>query len=308
MKRKNNQTFTTDEFIQKSKMIHGDKYDYSQSVYVNKRSKIKIICPIHGLFEQTAYCHYYFKQGCPNCKKNKQLTTDEFIQKSKMIHGDKYDYSLVEYINAHTKVKILCYKHGMFEMRPSDHYKSGCSLCNLGYIKNNNISVLDFIEKSKFVHGDKYDYSKTKYVNSRSKVDIICKKHGIFNQKAESHIRGRGCPKCIQSHGEQQIEIYLNNNNYIFKHQKKFKDCIYKNYLFFDFYLPEYNCCIEYDGKQHFEAISYFGGIKAFEENLIRDKIKNEYCKNNNIHLIRISYKEDIITILNQELTKFLNN
>jgi hypothetical protein len=271
---------------------------------------VKIICKIHGIFEQTAYCHYYFKQGCPECKVNKQLTTNEFIKKSKLIHGDKYDYSLVNYKNMYTKVDLICKMHGIFKSIPKEHIykKCGCSLCNLGYLKNNNISNVDFIEKAKLIHGDKYDYSKTEYKNSRSKVIITCKKHGNFTQKPESHLRGRGCPNCKQSHGEQEIEKYLITTNILFEKQYIFNNCKNILVLHFDFYIPKYNCCIEYDGIQHFKPIKYFGGIISFKETVTHDKIKNEYCKNNNIHLIRISYKENVNDKLNYELTKFLNN
>jgi hypothetical protein len=303
-----NITFNNDIFIEKSKLVHGDKYDYSLVNYINKKSKIKIICPIHGEFEQTAYCHYYFKQGCPKCKVNKQLTTEEFIKNSKIIYGNKYDYSLVVYKNAYTKIDIICKEHGIFSIRPTDHKKSECSLCSLGYKKNNNISEKEFIEKAKYVHGDKYDYSKTKYINSRNKVIITCKNHGDFNQKAESHLRGRGCPNCIKSKGENNIELYLNSKNILYEKQKTFKKC--KNILClpFDFYLLDYNICIEYDGIQHYKPIVHFGGIENYEIIKKLDKIKNEYCKNNNIHLIRISYKENIIEKLNYELINFLNN
>ena len=304
-----NNKFDTEIFIEKSKLIHGDRYDYSKTEYINKRSKVKIICKEHGEFEQTAYCHYYFKQGCPDCKINKQLTTEEFVENSKKIYGDKYDYSLVEYKNAYTKVDIICKEHNIvFSMRPSDHKKCGCSLCSLGYIKNNNITEDEFIEKAKLIHGDKYDYSKTKYKNSRSKVIITCKIHDDFNQKAESHLRGRGCPNCKKSNGENKVELYLKNNNIIYQKQKTFEGC--KNILVlpFDFYLTNNNICIEYDGAQHFEPIKHFGGIETYENRKKLDEIKNEYCKNNNIHLIRISYKENIIEKLNYELTNFLNN
>jgi very-short-patch-repair endonuclease len=303
-----NEKITTEEFIKRSKLVHGDRYDYSITNYINKRSKVKIICKKHGIFEQTAYCHYYFKQGCSECKVNKQLTTEEFIKRSKLVHGDRYDYSLVNYKNAYTKVDIICKKHGIFSIRPSDHKKCGCSLCSLGYNKNNNISEEEYIKKAKIIHKNRYNYSKTKYSNSRSKVTIICKIHGDFIQKAESHLRGRGCPNCKKSNGENKIEYYLKNANLNYDKQKSFENCKNILNLLFDFYLPDYNICIEYDGIQHFIPIKYFGGIDNYNLRVKLDKIKNEYCKNNNIRLIRISYKENIEDKLNYELTNFLNS
>lgn len=146
------------------------------------------------------------------------------------------------------------------------------------------------------------------YINQHSIVNIICPMHGIFNQLAHNHTSGYGCPICNESIGEKNIRIFLENNGILFNQEKNFKNCIYKKYLFFDFYLPDYNICIEYDGIQHFEIVEYFGGIKTYEENLKRDKIKNEYCQSNNIHLIRISYKDNINDILNQEFANFLKS
>lgn len=305
-----NKKFTNEEFIKKSKLVHGDRYDYSITNYINKRSKVKIICKEHGVFEQISYCHYYFKQGCPKCKVNKQLTTEEFIEKAKNIHKDKYDYSLVKYINSYTKVDIICNIHGIFKIRPSDHIKkkSGCSICNLGYLKNNNITEEEYILKAKNIHGDKYDYSKTKYKNSRNKIVITCKIHGDFIQKAESHLRGRGCPNCIKSSGESKTELFFIKNNYIYEKQKIFENCKNILPLPFDFYLPKYNICIEYDGIQHFEPVEYFGGNDSFNDTKKRDNIKNEYCEKNNIRLIRIKYNDNVEEKLNQELTNFLNN
>jgi very-short-patch-repair endonuclease len=136
------------------------------------------------------------------------------------------------------------------------------------------------------------------YVDQHSKIKIICKKHGIFEQLACNHTNGNGCQVCSikDSIGQKIIRKFLKERKISFKEQKIFKKCVYKKYLLFDFYLIDNNICIEYDGIQHFESIEYFGGDSVFNETKIRDKIKNEYCKNNNIHLIRISYKELILS------------
>ena len=119
---------TTEEFINKAKIIHGDKYNYPLVEYKNNYAKVKIICKEHGIFEQVPN-HHLRNHGCPKCKKNR-LTTEEFISKAKNIHGEKYDYSLVKYENNHTKVKIICIEHGIFEQTPN-HHLSGqtCGTC-----------------------------------------------------------------------------------------------------------------------------------------------------------------------------------
>lgn len=157
------------------------------------------------------------------------------------------------------------------------------------------------------MHGDKYDYSLVKYKNAHTKVKIICPLHGEFKQTPNCHVIGSGCPTCNESKGEKEIRTYLKENNIKFKQQKSFPDCKYKYPLRFDFYLPEYNCCIEFNGIQHYEPSEFFGGVDAFELNQIRDKIKKEYCDNNNIPLIIIRYDEDdIINSLNNHLKSYI--
>ena len=185
---------TTDSFIESAKMIHGNKYDYSKVNYVSAQTKICIICPEHGEFWQTPNSHLNGK-GCPMCSRNKKMDTNEFIRRAKEINGDKYDYSKVEYKNAHTKVCIICSKHGEFWQTPNNHLysKKQCPQC----IVNVKKTTKDFIEEAKNIHKDKYDYSKVKYMNYHTKVCIICPEHGEFWQDPNHHLRGDGCPKCI---------------------------------------------------------------------------------------------------------------
>ena len=122
-----------------------------------------------------------------------KLSLDSFINKAKKIHGNKYDYSKVEYINSQTKVCIICPEHGEFWQIPNDHLKGfGCSSCS-GLKRHTKES---FIEKAKEVHGDKYEYSKVEYINSKTKVCIICPKHGEFWQTPREHLQGFNCQKC----------------------------------------------------------------------------------------------------------------
>jgi hypothetical protein len=290
---------STDLFIKKAKEIHDDKYDYSLVNYKNAKTPIKIICKEHGEFNLLPESHLYKKRGCSICSGNK-ITTEMFIKKAKEIHRDKYDYSLVNYINNYTKIKIICEEHGIFEMTPNNHIsrKQGCGKC-VGRYRTTN----EFIEKAKEIHGEKYDYNLVNYIKSHNKVKILCKKHNkIFKQSSHDHLSGNGCPLCNESKGENIISKFLENKNIIYHKQYKFNDCKYKRKLPFDFYLPEYNTCIEYDGKQHFEIIEYWGGLKNFEEIKLKDKIKTDYCYNNNINLIRIKYNENILDILNEKI------
>ncbi len=138
-------------------------------------------------------------------------------------------------------------------------------------------------------HGDRYDYSKFEYVDAHTKAKIICRKHGIFEQKVHDHSKGIGCPICSSSKGELKIINFLQKNGIDFKTQYKFKDL---KQLRFDFYLHDLNILIEYDGIQHFKPIDFFGGVNSFKILKDNDTLKNNYCKNNNIRLIRINYKQ----------------
>jgi hypothetical protein len=295
---------TTEDFIMKAKLIHGDKYDYSLVKYHFNNEKIEIRCLEHGLFKQLPNSHLSGK-GCLLCGekeriKKQSLTKEEFLNKARVNHGDKYDYSIVEYKNNKTKVKIRCDKHGVFELKPNCHLTGGgCPRC-VGRGKTTE----DFINESNLKHNHKYDYSLVNYHGTHNRIDIICPQHGIFKQTPNNHLSGGGCPVCNFSVGENQIKEYLTNNKIDFIHQKRFSDCRHIRPLPFDFYLQEFNLCIEYQGIQHFEPINYYGGLKNFLEQQNRDKIKKNYCENNKIELCYIKYDEDVNDRLNKILLK----
>ena len=291
IKRVETKILTKYKFIKKSKVIHGDKYDYSLIKYINYDTRVKIICPIHGEFEQSPHSHF-MGSGCQKCGGVYKPNSYEFIEKAKAIHGDKYDYSLVEYNKMFEKIQIICQKHGVFKQTPNAHInqKSGCQKC-----VGQNKTTEEFIKEAKQIHGDKYDYSLVEYNNSKIKIKIICSKHGVFKQAPNRHILGDGCPICRESKGEKMIREYLIKNNIIFLSQHKFFDCKNIRVLPFDFYLPEYNTCIEYDGEQHFKIKKHWGGIDALFGIQHRDKIKTKYCYDNNIKLLRIPYNTNII-------------
>ena len=235
----------------------------------------------------------------------KKLTTKEFIEKAVLVHGVKYDYSKIEYINNKTKIIIVCPTHGEFKQQPSNHTgnKQGCPKCSEEWLTSFNLNQrstnIDFIEKAKKIHGEKYDYSLVNYVNKNTKIKIICSKHGVFEQRPKHHLVKCGCPKCLNSKNEILIENMLKNNNIIYEPQKTFIDCKLINSLPFDFYLPKYNICIEYDGEQHFKPINIFGGEKRFKKQVLTDKIKNDYCEKNKINLLRIKYNDKVEDMIN---------
>lgn len=184
---------TTTEIIEKFTHIHGDKYDYSLVQYINAKTKLKIICKTHGIFEQISNNHIIKKQGCPKCSINKKISTDEFIKKSIMLHGEKYLYDKLVYINAKTKIKIFCNKcRKYFSQIPYSHlYNRGCPNCT----NNKKFNNIEFINKSNKTHNYKYDYSLSNYINNHTKVKIICKNHGVFEQTPMNHFN-QGCLYC----------------------------------------------------------------------------------------------------------------
>jgi len=293
--------YTNDLFIKKSKKIHGDKYDYSLVDYKSMKSKVKIICRKHKIFEQKPESHLN-GHICKRCyNENRTMTDVKFIKKSKDLHGDKYDYSLVDYKNSKTKVKIICKEHGVFEQVPSAHLSGqGCKYCA---DITKRLTIMDFIKKSKEIHGDKYDYCNVKYVNNYTKVEIICDKHGSFFQSPNYHMLGQGCPNCQISLLENNIKKLLDKNNINYEQQKTFEDCKNINKLPFDFYLIDFKICIECNGKQHYKPVKYFGGDKTLSYIQKNDKIKKTFCIENNIKYIEISY-----LMLENEIEKIIDD
>jgi tRNA(Ser,Leu) C12 N-acetylase TAN1 len=190
---------STSEFIDRARAAHGNQYDYSQVKYVNNRTKVTIICPDHGRFEQVPSAHLFHRQGCPACGGTGKLSTKTFIEKAKAVHGDRYDYSHVEYVNIKAPITIICPDHGDFIQVPTDHIhqKAGCPDC--GRLRTGAAqrrTTRDFIRTAKSVHGDRYDYSHVEYVNNKTPVTINCPDHGNFEQVPTDHLSGKACPDC----------------------------------------------------------------------------------------------------------------
>ena len=365
---KKDMTFTKEEFIQKAKEIHGNKYDYSQVNYINSQTKITLKCNIcENTFEQLANGHLQGR-GCKQCAckligDKSRKTNDQFILEAENIHKDEnnipiYDYSMVEYKTCHKKVIIICKIHGQFEQCPS-HHLSGRGCINCGIIngaKKQTFTKEEFIQKAKEKHGTKFDYSQINYINSQTKITLKCNICDyIFEQLPNSHLRGYGCDKCAhminhenqkltkeeitirgkKAHGDKfdyslvsyintktPIKIKCNKCNNVFEqlvdnHMKQNKGCpicdcritekilydylksLYPNiikefkqkwckskkYLPFDNCIPELNIIIELDGLQHFKQVMNW---KSPEENLKTDKYKMKCANENGYSIIRI--------------------
>jgi hypothetical protein len=288
---KNNNSLNKERFIIKVKKNNGDKYNYDLVEYINTRTKVKIKCnDCNNIFMERPSNHLSGK-GCPNCKK--KSNKEDFVFKSNNIHPGKYDYSLTEYINCETKVKIICKKcNNIFMQRPSCHLSGkGCPKCAIDNKKSNKE---DFSLKSYNKHPGKYDYSLVQYINTETKVKIICKKcNNIFLQTPQNHLSGKGCPKCNESKGEIKVARYLSDKNIKFTPQKTFQTLRNIGLLKCDFYLEDLNLLIEYDGEYHHKPVrgsTTENKQKNLEVTQRRDKIKNEWARKNNIPLLRIPY------------------
>ena len=276
---------TKDEFIKKARKVHEDKYDYSKVEYFNASTKVCIVCPKHGEFWQTPNAHLHGNR-CPKCWSEIKPSTllsnkEEFVKKARKVHGDRYDYSKVEYVNAATKVCIICPEHGEFWQTPTHHLGGqGCKKCTFKIYNKDS-----FIERAREVYGNKYDYSKVEYVDTKTKVCIICPKHGEFKVTPNAHVIGKvGCPLCNRSHLEEEIALFLDNEGIQYDSEKKF-EWLGKQEL--DFYLPQHNIAIECQGIQHFEKREFFKEpLEAIQD---RDLRKYKLCKENGVKLLYYS-------------------
>ncbi len=301
---------TTEDFVKKAKKTHGDKYDYSKTVYVSAKKKVCIICPKHGEFWQTP-CGHLNGNGCPECKKEtlkvKGITNfNDFVFSATTVHDSKYMYDKDSYSGIKYKTKILCPKHGEFWQQAYAHLKGcGCPKCAKRYMDKET-----FIEISNLVHNTTYDYSLVEYKTEKTPVKIICKKHGIFLQTPDKHMRGHGCPVCSMSHMEKDVIRVLNERNIKYEYQKKFD---FLGQLSLDFYIPFCNMGIECQGEQHYFPVDFGGegeecAKKSFQEVVERDKRKKELCLENNINIEYISYEDNIEDKLNLIFEKYGDN
>lgn len=302
---------TTKEFITRCRKVHGNKYNYDKAIYINSNKKILIHCnQCNRDFWQLPSSHLR-GHGCKWCikeihKNNRTITKKEWLHRFKAIHKDKYTYLDIP-LGIKNKITIQCNTCGNIFKQGKQIHESGCGcpVCN-----KTTITKEKFINKVECVHNHSYEYNLNEYTKADEYINIKCKRcNRIFKQKAAKHLQGQGCPYCNQSKGETAIARYLNQHKIKFKIQHRFNDCRDKRPLPFDFYLPNHNICIEYQGEQHYNYKLFLGLYKdkkraheAFKLQQKHDKIKRNFCKNNQIYLLEIKYNEKLET----KLKKFL--
>lgn len=293
--------YTTESWVKLAKERWQYDYDYSKVEYKGSKEKVCIVCNEldengnpHGEFWQEANSHLYHGKRCPKCHGFLKKTTEQFIKEAISVHGNKYDYSKFEYQGNKIPGIIVCPIHGEFLQQPTHHIcqKSGCPKCNIGISIPKTTE--QFIKDAKNIHGDRYDYSKAEYIHSHTPLTIICPEHGDFQQSPNSHLQGKGCPRCIlksQTRIFQKLKSTFPDINFIWEYKSE-----WLGEQRIDIFLPDYNIAIEYNGEQHYFPVEVFGGEERFQWQIQQDELKIEKCKNNHVDLLVIKYdneKED---------------
>lgn len=312
---------TNEEYIQKAKDKHGDKYNYSKTIYTSSREPIIVICPIHGEFEQSPRAHLN-GNGCPKCgnklkSQQKKLTQEEFIKRCNEVHQNKYDYSKAVYINKRSNVLIICPIHGEFEQEAGRHMRGqGCPECGKekaqkrdGDYKNSRKTIDIFKDDIHRIFGEKYEVIGD-YINNKTKVEIYCKEkykdgseHGSFFARPDGLMQGHGCPKCTVniSYSEKEISDFIREN---------YDGTVINNYRGFDskkeidIYLPDLKIGFEYNGllwhsTKYSDNNSMLNKLNIIESygikciNIFEDEwiFKKEICKSRIINIIGKSNK-----------------
>lgn len=299
-KKKNSDTKSksNDEFISELKEVN--KYIIPLDKYVRNNIKIRCVCSICGYEYMVVPSSLLNGYGCPRCSKKERYTTETFIEKLRTINPNIE--ILDGYKNSFTKVKCRCKECGNeWNARPGNLlFGTGCPVCS-GVAKYTTDS---FAEKLFEINNNIEIIGE--YKNMDTKIAYRCKSCDNINEASPRNLLHnlRGCPYCASSKGEKRIREFLNDNNIEYIAQYRFDDCKDIYTLPFDFFIPNCSIVIEYDGIQHFETVDLWGGENALADTQRRDKIKTDYCKNHNIRLIRISYKDfdNINSILDNEL------
>jgi Zn ribbon nucleic-acid-binding protein len=196
----------SDYIIQRFIEVHGDKYNYSEVNYKKEQVKVKIICSIHGSFSQIAKSHIS-GSGCPRCK-GKGLSLEEVINQLEEVHNGKYDYSKLEFKSQRDKGIIICSEHGEFEQSISKHKAGdGCPKCS-GFNKTTD----EFIIESRRKFGDKFDYSRARYVNATKMIEFRCIEHDYtFFQTSNNHLNSDyPCEYCEREYKKSLYSMGLN--------------------------------------------------------------------------------------------------
>lgn len=312
-----------EDFERNVRERYGNRYDLSLMKYEKSFKKVTIVCHCqdvngneHGAFEvlPTTLLSGW---TCPKCNRTyKPKNIGEFAYNFYMVHPEKKDvYTFYEdepYKNSKTKIRVCCHckdeegnEHGDFLARPNDLLTGyGCPIC----ANNIQLTTEEFIKRATKVHGNRYDYSKVVYHDMFTKVCIICPDHGPFYQTPGNHIhRKTKCPYCNsnnKSSKEEEIACRLDELGLKYEREKQFPWLRYQRNLRLDFYLPDYNVAIEFQGEQHFQSIEKFGGMSDFRVRQVRDIYKRNLCDEHKVKLFCLRGRVDLTPVLDYIKTK----
>lgn len=265
--------------------------------YVNSATKIMHRCLKCGYEWLLSPANSLGGKGCPVCAGTIHKTHEQYVDELKIKNPNII--AVGKYVNRQTKIKHRCLIHDYeWETSPAAVlYGCGCPMCKSERIKSKltmshdeYVNAVAAINKDIIVMG--------RYINARTPIRHKCLVDGWeWDVTPDNILRGHGCPQCstcTKSTGEKTITDWLDNYDIAYEKQKTFEGCKDKYVLRFDFYLPDYDIAIEYNGKQHYEPIDYFGGEATFRMQQHHDEIKRDYCTKNNMLLFEIPYFKDI--------------
>jgi hypothetical protein len=275
--------------------------------YINNRTAILHRCNIDQYEWRVLPYSILQGKGCPLCAGNAKRTYEQYMKSLTLVNPNIEP--IEEYINTDTPILHRCKTcEHIWPIKPNHTLRGhGCPMCGFKISADSKRKPQEEYEQE-LLHVNPNIEVAGKYINYITPLLHRCKKCGNeWDAKPCYTIRGHGCPICNESHGERNIAQWLDNNHIKYISQYRFDDCRDKYPLPFDFYLPEHNLCIEYDGEQHFRPVDFSGKNQKqaqdqFSIIQLHDNIKNKYCEHNNISLLRISYQQDI----EEELNKFL--
>ena len=301
---------THEDFVKDVYNLVGDEYTVVGK-YTLSKNKVELRHNECGELWEVKANNFINGNRCKYCREKSKIKTSNKYKKE--LH-DKYNGNIEmvgKYQSHDTKIKHKCLKHKtVFTSSPSNALRKNKKfLCPSCVGENSNEyqkkSIEELIKNLKDKHNDRIILAG-EYVNTHTKTLFKCTECSkTFNSEPNQVIRLSGCPYCNSSKGELLIDDLLTENNIYFEREKRFDDCRYKKALPFDFYIPSTNTLIEFDGLQHTKPVEFFGGIEAFKETQIRDSIKTNYAKSNDITLVRISYTQSQ-DIIKEEILKLV--
>lgn len=304
---------TKEIFIEEAIKKHGYYYDYSKVVYIDIDTKVCIICPNHGEFWQTPYSHIRKGHGCQKCANEKigekrKHNKDFFVKEVLEVHGNFYDYSRFEYIDDKTKGEIICPNHGSFYQTPNNHKKGhGCKKCGdeRRVLEKREENLTKFINDFQLKHKNKYEYKDLDkhYINSKTKIPIICNKHGEFWQEPSSHRAGAGCPHCKNQVSKPEIEVQEFVKSLGCNIEPNTRSIIPP--LELDIYIPSLKKAIEFNGDWwHYDKTNPNCKPDGYHEN------KTQRCEILGIKLLHVREKDWVKNRedVKKQILKLINN